>query len=109
MSCGVAGVNEMDVITALVTVSCAEEALPSREALMVVVPAATPKAEPAEVVMLLTVATDGELVVQPAEEETSCVAASVKVAVAVNLVCVPLAMLAEAGVIANEATFSTFT
>jgi hypothetical protein len=74
---------------------------------MVAVPAASPKAEPAEVVMLLTVATEGELVVQAADEEISCVAPPVKVAVAVNLACVPCAILVEEGVMANEATFST--
>ncbi len=84
---------EVTVFTAEVTESVAVPLRPLSEAVTVVEPAATPVANPAE----LIVVTDGVALVQLAVELTFAVEPSLYVAVAVNCCVAPTATLAVAG------------
>jgi len=102
---GFAGVTAIDTSVAAVTVRVVEPVMPAETALIVLVPAATPVANPPAVIVATVVVT--ELHVAPLVK--FCVELSEKVPVAVNCSVVPFTIEGFAGVTAIDTNVAAVT
>ena len=93
-----AGLTEIDVATALVTVAVVVPEMPMNVAVTVAVPAATPVPRPRAPPAVVTASTPGALDTQVAAPVTFWVVPSEKIAVAVNGTTVPTGISGDIGV-----------
>jgi hypothetical protein len=103
--CGAVGVIAMLLRVALVTVRLAWPDRPPKTAIIVLLPAAMPYANPGKFDPLAIVAAAGLTDDQITDEVISCVVPSANVATALKRVVVPPAIVGAAGVTAMELAF----